>query len=436
MFQGINKRLKPSTFEDIIAIIALGRPGPMESGMVSDFIDRKHGKAPIVYMFPELEPILKPTYGTIVYQEQVMQIVQRIGGFSLGEADLIRRAMGKKDAQIMADNKSKFAQGAQKQGFDKVKAEELWELIVKFAGYGFNKSHSAAYALITFETAYLKTYYPKEFMAALLTSEKNATDKIVEYIEEANKMDIKVLPPNLQKSELEFSVAKIEGEECILFGLGAIKGAGEVAINIILEERKNNGEFKDLEDFLARIDPQKVNKKSLESFIKSGAMDCFNYTRKTLLEQVEILTESARVAQTARKEAENSLFGDSEEFTSVALELENKGEFDKKQILEFEKESLGFYASGHPLENYKEIIKSIDCVYTNQIQDIAENSHILLIGSIEDVITKFSKTGKRYGILKLQDLYGSVELTIFEKTLLALEEMDKDIPIAVKCMVQ
>ena len=436
MFQGINKRLKPSTFEDIIAIIALGRPGPMESGMVSDFIDRKHGKAPIVYMFPELEPILKPTYGTIVYQEQVMQIVQRIGGFSLGEADLIRRAMGKKDAQIMADNKSKFAQGAQKQGFDKVKAEELWELIVKFAGYGFNKSHSAAYALITFETAYLKTYYPKEFMAALLTSEKNATDKIVEYIEEANKMDIKVLPPNLQKSELEFSVAKIEGEECILFGLGAIKGAGEVAINIILEERKNNGEFKDLEDFLVRIDPQKVNKKSLESFIKSGAMDCFNYTRKTLLEQVEILTESARVAQTARKEAENSLFGDSEEFTSVALELENKGEFDKKQILEFEKESLGFYASGHPLENYKETIKSIDCVYTNQIQDIAENSHILLIGSIEDVITKFSKTGKRYGILKLQDLYGSVELTIFEKTLLALEEMDKDIPIAVKCMVQ
>lgn len=436
MFQGINKRLKPSTFEDIIAIIALGRPGPMESGMVSDFIDRKHGKAPIVYMFPELEPILKPTYGTIVYQEQVMQIVQRIGGFSLGEADLIRRAMGKKDAQIMADNKNKFAQGAQSQGFDKAKAEELWELIVKFAGYGFNKSHSAAYAMLTFETAYLKTYYPKEFMAALLTSEKNATEKIVEYIEEANKMDIKVLPPNLQKSELEFSVAKIEGEDCILFGLGAIKGAGEVAINVILEERKNNGEFKDLEDFLARIDPQKVNKKSLESFIKSGAMDCFNYTRKTLLEQVEILTESARVAQTARKEAENSLFGDSEEFTSVALELENKGEFDKKQILEFEKESLGFYASGHPLENYKEIIKSIDCVYTNQIQDIAENSHILLIGSIEDVITKFSKTGKRYGILKLQDLYGSIELTIFEKTLLALEEMDKEIPIAVKCMVQ
>lgn len=436
MFQGINKRLRPSTFEDIIAIIALGRPGPMESGMVSDFIDRKHGKAPIVYMFPELESILRPTYGTIVYQEQVMQIVQKIGGFSLGEADLIRRAMGKKDAQIMADNKNKFAQGAEKQGFNRAKAEELWELIVKFAGYGFNKSHSAAYAMITFETAYLKTYYPKEFMAALLTSEKNSTDKIVEYIEEANKMDIKVLPPNIQKSELEFSVARIDDEDCILFGLGAIKGAGEVAINIILEERKNNGDFKDLEDFLSRIDPQKVNKKSLEAFIKSGAMDCFGYTRRTLLEQVELLTENAKTAQIAKKEAENSLFGDSEEFTAIALELENKEEYSKKEILEFEKESLGFYASGHPLEDYKEIIKSINCAYTNQIQDIAENSSILLVGSIEDVITKFSKSGKRYGILKLQDFYGSVELTIFEKTLLALEGMDREIPIAVKCFVQ
>ena len=245
------------------------------------------------------------------------------------------------------------------------------ELIVKFAGYGFNKSHSAAYAMITFETAYLKTYYPKEFMAALLTSEKNSTDKIVEYIEEANKMDIKVLPPNIQKSELEFSVARIDDEDCILFGLGAIKGAGEVAINIILEERKNNGDFKDLEDFLSRIDPQKVNKKSLEAFIKSGAMDCFGYTRRTLLEQVELLTENARTAQAAKKEAENSLFGDSEEFTAIVLELENKEEYNKKEILEFEKESLGFYASGHPLEDYKEIIKSINCAYTNQIQDIA-----------------------------------------------------------------
>ena len=421
MFQGINKRMRPSTFEDIIAIIALGRPGPLESGMVSDFIDRKHGKAPIVYMFPELEPILRPTYGTIVYQEQVMQIVQKIGGFSLGEADLIRRAMGKKDAKIMADNKSKFSEGAVAQGFNRAKAEELWELIVKFAGYGFNKSHSAAYAMVTFETAYLKTYYPKEFMAALLTSEKNDTDKIVEYIEEANQMGIKVLPPNIQKSELEFSVAEVNGESCILFGLGAIKGAGEVAINIILDERKNSGDFKDLEDFLGRIDPQKVNKKALESFIKSGAMDDFNYTRKSLLEQIESLTEAAKAAQNAKKEAENSLFGNDEELVGVNLNLEHYEEFSQKEILEFEKESLGFYASGHPLDSYKEIFKSIQCTSTNQIKDIAENSRILIAGKIEDIIKKISKNGKPYGILKLQDLYGSVELTIFEQTLKQLD---------------
>ncbi|MDE5592213.1 MAG: DNA polymerase III subunit alpha, partial [Helicobacter sp.] len=437
MFQGINKRIRPNTFEDIIAIIALGRPGPMESGMVDDFIDRKHGRAEIVYMFPELESILKPTYGTIVYQEQVMQIVQKIGGFSLGEADLIRRAMGKKDAQIMEDNKTKFAEGAQKQGFDRVKAEELWDLIVKFAGYGFNKSHSAAYAMITFQTAYLKTYYPKEFMAALLTSEKNDTDKVVEYIEEVKKMNIKIYPPNLQKSELEFGVSEVDGETCILFGLGAIKGAGEVAINIILEERRNNGEFKDLKDFLHRIDPQKVNKKSLEAFIKSGAMDTFGFTRKTLLEQVEALTEAAKNVHVAKKAAEHSLFGQSEDLISVDIQLEIKEEYSSKELLEYEKESLGFYASGHPLENYREVIKSLpSCAFTNQIQNIADNSSILLVGKIEDVISKFSKTGKRYGILKIQDLYGSVELTIFEQTLKKLEGWNRDLPVVVRCIVQ
>lgn len=250
-------------------------------------------------------------------------------------------------------------------------------------------------------------------------------------------MGIKVLPPNIQKSELEFSVAEVNGESCILFGLGAIKGAGEVAINIILDERKNSGDFKDLEDFLGRIDPQKVNKKALESFIKSGAMDDFNYTRKSLLEQIESLTEAAKAAQNAKKEAENSLFGNDEELVGVNLNLEHYEEFSQKEILEFEKESLGFYASGHPLDSYKEIFKSIQCTSTNQIKDIAENSRILIAGKIEDIIKKFSKNGKPYGILKLQDLYGSVELTIFEQTLKQLDNIeDKEKPIAVKCLVQ
>ena len=436
MFQGLIKRLKPSNFEDIIAMIALGRPGPMESGMVDDFIDRKHGRTQIVYMFDALEPILKPTYGTIVYQEQVMQIVQRIGGFSLGGADLIRRAMGKKDAQIMADNKAKFAEGAQNQGFNRQKAEELWDLIVKFAGYGFNKSHSAAYALITFQTAYLKTYYPKEFIAALLTSEKNNTDKVVEYVEECKRMGIKVVSPNLQKSDLEFGVDSVDGEDCILFGLGAIKGAGEVAINIVLEDRANNGVFKDLNDFLGRIDPTKVNKKSLEAFIKSGAMDCFGYTRRELLEQVEKLTEAAKHASTARKEAQNSLFGDSEEFLRVDISLNRVEEFSQKEILEFEKESLGFYVSGHPLDDYREIINEIDFTPINEIINIADKGSILLVGKIEDITTKISKKGNKFGIVRLQDYYGSVDFTVFERMLNELENIDKEKPVAFKCIVE
>ncbi|MDY3114220.1 MAG: DNA polymerase III subunit alpha, partial [Helicobacter sp.] len=435
MFQGLNRRMQPSTFEDIIAIIALGRPGPIESGMVDDFINRKHGKEPIVYMFPELEPILRPTYGTIVYQEQVMQIVQRIGGFSLGGADLIRRAMGKKDAQIMADNKSKFADGAESQGFNRVKAEELWELIVKFAGYGFNKSHSAAYAMVTFQTAYLKTYYPKEFMAALLTSEKNNTDSVVEYIEEAKKMGIKVLPPSIHKSDYEFGVASVDGEDCIIFGLGAIKGAGEVASDIVLSEREKS-EFINLENFLERIDPQKVNKKSLEAYIKSGAMDGFGYSRRTLLSQVEKLTEAARASQEAQKGASASIFGNDAEIVGVKLELQNLPELNKKELLEFEKDSLGFYASGHPLDEYRDKFKSVNYTQSNQIKDIAEGSRILIVGKIEDVITKFSKSGKRYGILKLQDLYGTMDLTIFDNMMKEIEALDQNEPIAIKCQVQ
>lgn len=436
MFQGLNKRLKPSNFEDIIAMIALGRPGPIESGMVNDFIDRKHKRIPIVYMFNELEPILKATYGTIVYQEQVMQIVQRIGGFSLGEADLIRRAMGKKDAKIMTDNKAKFANGAIKQGFERTKAEELWELIVKFAGYGFNKSHSAAYAMITFQTAYLKTYYPKEFMAALLTSEKNSTDKVVEYVEECKRMGIIVHSPNIQKSDLEFSVEEINGQECILFGLGAIKGAGEVAINIILEERLNNGEFKDLNDFLSRIDPQKVNKKSLEAFIKSGAMDCFGYTRRELLLQVDKLTEAVKAICLAKKEAVASLFGDSEEFTSTNVVLDRMPEYPQKEILAYEKESLGFYVSGHPLDDYKATISEINFTPLNQINNIEDKSKILLVGKVEEVITKISKRGSKYGIVRLQDFYSSLEFTIFENLLNQLEQFDKEKPLAFRCIVE
>ncbi len=429
--QALNERLKPTTFEDIIAVLALYRPGPMESGMLDDFIDRKHGRAPITYMFPELEPILKPTYGVIVYQEQVMQIVQTIGGFTLGEADLVRRAMGKKIKEEMDRLRGEFANGAEKKGFDRKKAEELFDLIVKFAGYGFNKSHSAAYAMITFQTTYLKAHYPQEFMAALLTSEQDNTDKIVKYIDEVKRLKIKLLPPDITKSHIEFTALEDNGEEAILFGLGAIKGVGEKAIESIIEAREEKP-FSDLSDFVSRIDMQKVNKKVLESLIKSGAMDSFGYSRRALLEQIEKIVETGQEAARAKKMAQNSLFGESEEMLTIKLEIENLPEYDLKKILELEKESLGFYVSGHPLDSYRDEIEKINYTLSSELDELGDGSKALLIGKIEEIKTKISKKGNKFGIVNLLDFHGNIELTVFEKMLNELEKRDLDKPLGFK----
>ncbi|CAA6806893.1 MAG: DNA polymerase III alpha subunit (EC, partial [uncultured Sulfurovum sp.] len=319
--QDLAKKLKPNGFEDIIAMLALYRPGPMESGMLDDFVERKHGRAKITYMFPELEPILKPTYGVIVYQEQVMQIVQTIGGFSLGGADLVRRAMGKKIKEEMDKLKEEFAVGAGKKGFDMATARELFDLIVKFAGYGFNKSHSAAYALITFYTSFLKNYYPTEFMAAILTLEKNNTDKVIKYVDELKSLNIELRPPNINRSLLVFQADEIEGKKIVFFGMGAIKGAGDVAINSIIATRDEGGEFKDMNDFVSRIDASKVNKRVIESLAKSGAFDDFGHSRCALISQVEAITEAAGKAMLAKKQAVGSLFGDAEEMTTVTVNI-------------------------------------------------------------------------------------------------------------------
>ncbi len=429
--QALNERLKPTTFEDIIAVLALYRPGPMESGMLDDFIDRKHGRAKITYMFPELEPILKPTYGVIVYQEQVMQIVQTIGGFTLGEADLVRRAMGKKIKEEMDRLKGEFANGAEKKGFDRQKAEELFDLIVKFAGYGFNKSHSAAYAMITFQTSYLKAHYPQEFMAALLTSEQDNTDKIVKYIDEVKRLKIKLLPPDITKSHIEFTALEDNNEEAILFGLGAIKGVGYKAIESIIEAREEKP-FNDLSDFISRIDMQKVNKKVLESLIKSGAMDNFGYSRRALLEQIEKIVEAGQEAARAKKMAQNSLFGESEEMLTIKLQIENIPEYDLKTILELEKESLGFYVSGHPLDSYREEIEKINYTLSSELDELGDGSKALLIGKIEEIKTKISKKGNKFGIVNLLDFHGNIELTVFEKMLNELEKRDLDKPLGFK----
>ena len=438
--QDLCKRLKPSNFEDIIAVLALYRPGPMESGMLDDFIDRKHGRAEINYFYDEfdapLRPILETTYGVIVYQEQVMQIVQTIGGFSLGGADLVRRAMGKKIKEEMDKLKDEFAIGGVKKGYQKAHCEELFDLIVKFAGYGFNKSHSAAYALVTFYTSYLKKYYASEFMAALLTLEKDNTDKVVKYVDEVKRLGLDLFPPDINKSDLVFSAKKIDGEEVVMFGMGAIKGAGDVAINSILKARNEGGLFADLGDFISRIDGSKVNKRVIESLTKAGAFDNFGYSRQSLLNQIEKIVETVGKAALAKKMATGSLFGDSDELTKIDIELEHLPEFEAKEILELEKASLGFYVSGHPLDEYREQLDKINYTLSSQIDELEDGSQALFVGKIENITERISKKGNKFGIATIMDFHGNIELMLFEDRLKELkEDYDLNEPIAFKVRI-
>jgi len=434
--QDLAKRLKPSNFEDVIAMLALYRPGPMESGMLDDFIDRKHGRAPIDYFHDEFEealkPILEPTYGVIVYQEQVMQIVQVIGGFSLGGADLVRRAMGKKIKEEMDRLKGEFADGGEKKGYTRAYCEELFDLIVKFAGYGFNKSHSAAYALVTFYTSYLKKYYPTEFLASLLTSEKDNTDKVVKYVDEVKRMGFELVPPNINISDLVFSSAVIDDKEVVMFGMGALKGAGDIAIRSILNSRID-GEFSDLSDFVSRIDGSKVNKKVIETLAKSGALDNFGLSRRALLEQIEDIVDSVKKASEAKKQATGSLFGDDEEMMSIDISINNFEEYEQMDILELEKSSLGFYVSGHPLDKYRESIDEINHTLSSEIDTLSDGSEAIIVGRVENIVKKISKKGKPFGIASVLDFHGTLEFMLFEDQLKELEEdFDLTKPIAFK----
>ncbi len=433
--QDLNKRLKPSTFEDLIAVLALYRPGPMESGMLDDFIERKHGRAEITYVFSALEEILKPTYGVIVYQEQVMQIVQTIGGFSLGGADIVRRAMGKKKVEEMIKYNKEFSEGAAKQGLDYKTASELFDLIEKFAGYGFNKSHSAAYAMVTFQTAWLKTYYPNEFMAALLTSDKDNTEKVVRYIDEVKRMGIELAPPDICDSQLEFSAITKDEREIILFGLGAIKGVGEAAIHAMLEEREENGDYTTLQDFVNRIEPSKVNKRVIEAIIKAGGFDRYGYSRKSLLDHIELIVDTAKKASEAKKNAVGSLFGDDETITTVELTLTNTQEYELKEILEFEKDTLGFYVSGHPMDEYRETLGELNYTLSSELESIKDGSFAIFIGKVEEITKKISKKGHQFGIVNLMDFHGNIEIMLFSDKLEKLEEMNLEEPVAFKARI-
>ncbi len=408
-FTEMVRKLRPSRFEDVIAAGALYRPGPLDSGMVDVFIDRKHGREKVTYPHPLLEPVLKDTYGVIVYQEQVMQISQVLGGYSLGRADLLRRAMGKKKAEVMQQERAGFLEGCARNGVDSKLAGEIFDLMEKFAEYGFNKSHSAAYGLITIQTAWLKAHHPVEFMAALLTSEKDNTDKVVSYITEARAAGHDVLPPDINRSDLEFSVA--EGR--IRFGLGAIKGVGEAAIEAVLEAR-GAGSFEDLFQFCERVDSRRVNRKVIEALVKAGAFDFEKKPRRQLFESIDRALDRGSSSQRDRLVGQSSLFG----LLAPPAASQRTGdyasaeEWTEKERLTFEKEAIGFYVSGHPLHQYEKELRRY-ARSAASVQSARRDERVTVAGIISALRERPTKTGKRMAWVTLEDLTGSVPVVCF-----------------------
>ncbi len=414
------KRLQPDRFDEIIALVALFRPGPLQSGMVDDFIDRKHDRtgATIDYLHPDLQSILQPTYGVILYQEQVMQIAQVLAGYSLGGADLLRRAMGKKNAEEMAKQREIFVEGAKARGVDQAKATYIFDLMEKFAGYGFNKSHSAAYAMLSYQTAWLKAHYPATFMAAVLSSDMDSTDKVVTIIEECNRMGLTVLPPDVNESQFAFSAPD---PKSIRYGLGAIKGVGRGAIEGLLEERDRNGLFNDLFDLCCRADMKRLNRRVLEAVIRSGSMDSLGENRATLLANLDEALKVAEQDARASAAGQSDLFGS---VTAPAVPMEHtlikpRAEWSEQQRLLGERETLGLYLTGHPINEYEEELKQFT---SGRIADLvsgrpgpgesryASNRKAITVGGL---VMDMKKRGNRL-ILELDDRSARLEVTLFD----------------------
>ena len=404
-------KLQPSCFEEIIAACALYRPGPLGSGMVDDFINCKHGRKEVVYELAQLEPILRDTYGVIVYQEQVMQISRSLAGFTLGQADLLRRAMGKKDDKEMTRQKSLFLEGAKSNNLDPKKAEAIFDLMHKFAEYGFNKSHSAAYALIAYQTAYLKAHFPVEFMAALLSCDMDHSDKVVKSINDCREQGLDVLPPDINLSGRSFTV---DGKS-MRFGLGAVKNVGSGAIDVILEARIK-GSFKNLYDFCERVDLRKVNKRVIESLIKCGAFDSTGATRSSLMECLETAAAYGQKIQDEKTCSQVSLFGEAEVAmgnVSAAMKIPNIPEWHDKDKLAFEKEVLGFLITGHPMDRYSDDIKRLTNTDISGMAEMVEGSEVRFCGivtALKETTTK--KTGERMCFVSIEDPTGTVEVIV------------------------
>ena len=409
------KQMKPDNFEDFSAIPALYRPGPLESGMMQQFIDRKVGLAAVEYIHPSLENALKKTYGVCVYQEQVMQIARDMAGFSLGEADILRDAMGKKKMDLLKEQRPKFIKGAVEKGIPQKETETVYELLVPFGGYAFNKSHTVAYSMLSYHMAYLKTHYPHEFMASMMTGESGSSEKVTRYRAECAKLaeyldiEINALPPDVNTSNKNFSV----DENDICFGFVAVKNVGDNAIDAIIESRNQDGNFSSIQEFCERVDTKVVNKRAIESLILCGAFDSLDDNRAKLLANLESMFKAAQSAQAERDKGQLNLFGNTNETKTTAVALTETAEYDPLERLKLEKQQLGFYVSGHPLQQYKDIIEYYTSASTQTLGEHAIDSTVSVAGMITEVKNLTTRKGDSMAVIVLEDLEGSVEVVIF-----------------------
>lgn len=424
------KRLQPDCFEDMIALVALFRPGPLQSGMVDNFIERKHGKEAISYpdekwQHESLKPILEPTYGIILYQEQVMQIAQTLAGYTLGGADMLRRAMGKKKPEEMAKQRAGFEEGAVKNGVDGELAMKIFDLVEKFAGYGFNKSHSAAYALVSYQTLWLKTHFPAEFMAAVMTADMDNTDKIVTLVDECQRMGLTVIPPDVNTGRYRFSVNE-DGH--IVYGIGAVKGVGEGPIDAILEARDRDGLFRDLFDFCNRVDIKKLNKRVMEKLILSGAMDRLGPHRAALMATLEEAMRAAEQHAKAQAVGQVDMFGVlTEEIDDVKKAFANVPHWPDKVWLEGERETLGLYLTGHPINQYSGELRRYTSGRLCDLHPTSRDTVTTAAGLVIAARSMVTKRGNKMGIFTLDDRSGRLDVTLFSEALEKYEElMQKD----------
>ncbi len=408
-------RLRPACFSDIVALVALYRPGPLDSGMADSYVERKHGREKVVYLFPELEPILKETYGVILYQEQVMKIGGVLANYSMADADGLRKAMGKKNVSMMEEHRELFLKGARANKLSEKKAAELFDLMEKFGGYGFNKSHSAAYALICFQTAYLKAHYPREYMAALMTSEMSNSESVVKYMDECRSHAIEVLPPDINESDAVFTVT----DTAIRFGLAAVKNVGSAAIEFIVDSRNEGGKYTSIFDFCERVTLGKVNKRVLEPLIRCGAFDSTGARRSQLMEVVEEALYHGNRIQKEKADSQMDLFADMEGGVAVPVilpKLPDIEEWDSSELLALEKETLGFYITGHPLEKYQDIIDRYANVTSSTIHEKNEKQIVRMGGTIRPTKVLTTKKGDLMAFTLLEDIQGSVEVVVFPES--------------------